>query len=160
MTTSLSHQLTYDAPLAQVAAMLADPALREEVCHAQHVTEVEVDVTPAGAGKKVKIDQWQPTAGMPSFAKKIVGDKTNIVQEEDWSSEDHADLKVTIPGKPGDMTGTITLTEAGGVTTETVDMTIKVGIPLVGGKLEGLISDLLLKALKSENKTGRAYLSR
>ena len=36
-------------------------------------------------------------------------------------------------------------------TAETVDLTIKVSIPLVGGKIEGLIADLLLKALKAEN---------
>jgi hypothetical protein len=39
-------------------------------------------------------------------------------------------------------------------------MTIKVGIPLVGGKIEDLISGLLLKALKAENKVGREYLAR
>ena len=27
-----SHQMTYDAPPADVAAMLADPAFREKVC--------------------------------------------------------------------------------------------------------------------------------
>ena len=67
---------------------------------------------------------------------------------------------MTIPGKPGEMKGTARLTESGGVTTETVDLDIKVGIPLVGGKIEGLIADLLLKALKVENRVGRDYLSR
>ena len=38
-------------------------------------------------------------------------------------------------------------------------MTIKVNIPLVGGKIESLIADLLRKALKSENVVGRDYLS-
>ena len=71
-----------------------------------------------------------------------------------------ADIEVTIPGKPGEMKGTAVVVESGGTTTETVDMTVKVGIPLVGGKIEGLISDLLLKALKAENKVGRDYLSR
>ena len=58
------------------------------------------------------------------------------------------------------MSGTGRLDESGGTTTETVALDIKVGIPLVGGKIEGLISDLLLKALKAENKVGRDYLSR
>ncbi len=58
------------------------------------------------------------------------------------------------------MSGTARLSESGGVTTETVDLTIKVGIPFVGGKIEGLIADLLLKALKAENHVGRDYLSR
>ena len=98
---------------------------------------------------------------MPSFAKKIVGDETNIVQEEPGRARPHGDITVTIPGKPGDMTGTAALepTDAGG-TLETVELTVKVKIPLVAGKLEGLIGDLLLKALKAEYKVGRDYLSR
>ena len=46
--------------------------------------------------------------------------------------------------------------ESGGTTTETVEMEIKVSIPLVGGKIESLIADLLRKALKAENAVGRA----
>jgi hypothetical protein len=58
------------------------------------------------------------------------------------------------------MKGSAVLAGSGEQTTEKVDMTIKVGIPLVGGKIEGLISDLLLKALKAEHKVGRDYLTR
>ena len=38
-------------------------------------------------------------------------------------------------------------------------MEIRVGIPLVGGKIESLIADLLRKALKAENAVGRQYLT-
>jgi hypothetical protein len=89
-----------------------------------------------------------------------VGEETNIVQREIWSTPLLGDLSMSIPGKPGDMTGTARLDEANAVTTHTVDLTIKVGIPFVGGKLEELISGLLLKALKAENKVGRDYLTR
>ena len=66
---------------------------------------------------------------------------------------------MVIPGKPGEMTGTITLSEADGVTTERLEMTIKVNIPLVGGKIETLIAGLLRSALKAENVVGREYLA-
>ncbi len=108
----------------------------------------------------VTIDQWQETKGVPSFAKKVVGDETNIVQREIWATPLLGDIAVSIPGKPGDMTGTVKVVETAGRTIETVDLTVKVGIPLLGGKLEGLISDLLLKALKAENTVGRDYLGR
>ena len=45
------------------------------------------------------------------------------------------------------------------MTTERLEMTVKVNIPLVGGKIENLIADLLRKALKAENVVGRDYLS-
>ena len=37
MATKLSYDLTYDAPLTAVGAMLMDPAFRERVCEAQGV---------------------------------------------------------------------------------------------------------------------------
>ena len=58
------------------------------------------------------------------------------------------------------MSGSAVLAESGGRTTETVDLTVKVGIPLVGGKIEGLIADLLLKALRTEEKVGQEWLAR
>ncbi|MCW2791520.1 MAG: hypothetical protein JWO76_618 [Nocardioides sp.] len=162
MAKRLTHALTYDAPLAAVAAMLADPAFREEVCEAQHVLRhtVTVEGDAADGGLDVTIDQVRAATGVPSFAKKFVGDEIDIVQTEHWSSPESGDIRMTIPGKPGEMSGTAELTESGGTTTETVALDVKVGIPLVGGKIEGLITDLLLKAYRVENEVGRDYLSR
>ncbi|WP_193604480.1 DUF2505 domain-containing protein [Nocardioides dongkuii] len=160
MSKKIHHELTYDAPAAAVAAMLGDADFREEVCRRQGVLRQTVTVTPSGAGKEVVIDQFQPADGLPSFAKKLVGDEIHIVQKETWSDGERADVVVTIPGKPGDMTGTIRLEESEGRTTEVIDLEIKVGIPLVGGKVEGLIGEMLLKSLRNENETGRDYLSR
>lgn len=161
MATRLSHDLRYNgATIEQVATMLADPTFREEVCDFQRVLRREVTITPRGEGMSVRIDQYQPAKGIPSFAKKFVGDEINILQTEEWSSPTEADLTVTIPGKPGEMVGTVRLVEVDGGVTETVAVNVKVGIPLVGGKIESLIAELLLKALKAENKVGRDRLSR
>jgi uncharacterized protein DUF2505 len=162
MTKRIVHDLTYDAPLDEVAAMLADPAFREAVCDYQRVLRRSVTITgdAADGTLDVTVDQVQAARGIPSFAQKFVGDEINIVQTERWSSPAEGDLHLTIPGKPGEMKGTARLQESGGTTTETVTLDVKVGIPLVGGKIEGLISELLLKALAAENKVGRDYLSR
>ena len=162
MTRRLEHELTYDAPLAEVAAMLADPEFRAEVCDRLGMLRKTVTITgdAADGTLEVVLDQVQAPDGMPSFARKFVGDEINIVQTERWSSPAEGDIHVSIPGKPGEMKGTARLQESGGVTTETVTLDVKVAIPLVGGKIEGLISDLLLKALRAENKVGRTYLSR
>lgn len=160
MSKRLVHELTYDAPAERVSAMLADPSFRAEVCAYQRVIRHDISIEPVGEGMRVTIDQWQPTAGMPSFAKKIVGDETNIVQKEIWSSPLLGDISISIPNKPGDINGTARIEENNGVTTETVALDIKVGIPLIAGKLEGLLLDLLKKALVAENKVGRDYLAR
>lgn len=160
MSKTLVHDLTYDAPVEAVSAMLADASFREEVCHSIGVTKVDVSVEHEGDTLVVVIDQMQPTAGVPSFAKRFVGEETNVVQSERWSTPTHGDITVTIPGKPGEIAGTAVLSPRDGGTVEHVEMTIKVRIPLIGSKLEDLISGLLLRALKAENKAGRVYLAR
>ena len=159
MAKRITHQLTYDAPAADVHAMLTDPAFREEVCRRMKVVSVSATVEPHGDATRVTIDQVQPAKGLPSFATKLVGDTIRIVQQETWHDGTRADVEVTIPGKPGEMIGTATLRESGGTTTEDVDLEIKVRIPLVAGKIEGLIGDMLLQALEVENVAGREYLA-
>lgn len=159
MSKRLHHQMTYDAPLSRVVDMLADPRFREAVCEYQHVLRADVEIERSGDTMTVTVEQVQPTERIPAFAKKFVGNTIDIVQREEWSAPDTAALQVTIPGKPGHMEGTISLVETDGTTVETVDVEIKVHLPLVGGKIEGLVSDLLLKALRAEERVGRDYLS-
>jgi uncharacterized protein DUF2505 len=160
MTKSIDHELRYDgATAAQVHAMLADPAFRERVCSYQGVLRQTISIEPQGEGMEVVVDQVQAARGIPSFATKIVGDEINIVQTEHWSSLTAGTVTVVIPGKPGDIKGTIGVTEDGSGTSERVQMSVKVGIPFVGGKLEDLIADLLTKALRAENAVGKEYLA-
>ncbi|MFC7504285.1 DUF2505 domain-containing protein [Nocardioides sp. CPCC 206347] len=160
MATRLLHTMVYDAPADAVAAMLSDASFREEVCTNQRATAFNVKVDGDVTSKDVRIEMTQPTDRVPSFAKKIVGAETTILQTEKWSSPTHGDVHITIPGKPGEMRGTATLVEVDGVTTETVDLQVTVKIPLVGGKVEELIAKLIGSALRAEERTGKAWLSR
>jgi hypothetical protein len=159
VATRLTYDLTYDAPLIAVGEMLMDAAFREQVCDAQFALRRSVAVGQDGGGMKVVVDIVQAADGMPSFAKRFVGDEIQLVQTEWWSDIENARVEVVIPGKPGHMNGTVTLRESGSTTTETVQMEIRVSIPLVGGKIESLVADLLRKALRAENAVGRQYLA-
>ncbi|HEU4337862.1 MAG TPA: DUF2505 domain-containing protein [Nocardioides sp.] len=147
--------LTYDAPLEEVAAMLTDPAFRELVLERMHVVRGSVTVEDG----VVTLEQVQSSSGLPSFATKLVGHEIRIVQVESWRTTEHADVEVTIPGKPGEMAGTATLVESDGRTTERVDLEVTVRLPLVGGKIEGLVADMLGKALDTEHRTGVEWLA-
>jgi hypothetical protein len=159
VATRLTYDLTYDAPMIAVGEMLMNAAFREQVCDAQHALRKTVSVGQDGGGMKVVVDMVQAAEGIPGFAKRFVGDEIQLVQTELWSDIENARVEVVIPGKPGQMSGTVSLRESGGTTTETVEMEIRVSIPLVGGKIESLIADLQRKALKAENAVGRRYLA-
>lgn len=148
-------ELTYDASLEEVSAMLTDAVFRERVLERMRVVRGTVTVEDG----VVTIDQVQSASGLPSFATRIVGEEIRIVQVEAWRTSEHADVEISIPGKPGEMAGTTTLAETGGRTTERVDLEVTVRLPLVGGKLEGLVADMLGKALDTEHRTGVDWLA-
>ena len=154
----LRHEITYDAPASAVWEMLSDPAFREKSCDAMGVLDREIAIERTGDGMRVHIDQVQPTEGIPSFAKKFAGATTRAVQVEHWSDPTRATLEVTTPGKPSEIRGTLTLSEADGRTTETFDGEVKVKVPLIGGKLEGLMADLFRAGMDKEHTAGVAWL--
>lgn len=154
----IHHEFRYDASPDAVHAMLGDPAFRERVCEAQHVTGCSVSVDGDPAALQVEVDQRRPADGIPGFAKKFVGDEIQIVQRETWDGSTDAALSVTIPGKPGELHGTITLRPDGDGTLETVSGELSVSVPLVGGKLEKLVADILGAALRTEHRVGREWL--
>lgn len=172
----IRHQLNYDASPDEVYAMLADPAFRTRVCEAMDTVSQEVSVDRGGTGGRtatddtdgtdgtdgaltVRIDMVQRTVGVPGFAKKIVGDQTRIIQSEHWTGRRAADLELEIPGKPGHVRGRITLSGDASGTVETFEGEATVNIPLVGGKLEGLIHRLFVDGMDTEQRVGAAWLA-
>ena len=160
MSKTISLALTYPGTSTeQVVTMLADADFREAVADYQQAVRSSAEVSGAGAGSTARIEIVHGTDHVPPFARKFVGDEIAIVQVETWTSETHADVRVTIPGKPGDMWGTFDLAQVGDDVVQTVALTVKVGIPLVGGKLEDLIAGLLSKAFRAENSVGVEWLA-
>lgn len=148
-------ELHYEAPVDAVVAMLTDQAFREQVLERQRVLRGSVTID----GEQVRIEQVQHAEGIPSFARKLVGDEITILQQERWTTPTSGDIHVSIPGKPGDMRGTAVLTETDTGTLETVDLEVTVHIPLVGGRIEGLIADMLSRAMDKEHEVGVEWLA-
>jgi hypothetical protein len=155
----VNHTLTYPGTTVDaVFAMLGDPAYRRAVADYQRVQDFSCAISPSGSGMRVRLEQAHGTDRIPSFARKLVGDEIRFVQDETWSSPSSARLQLAIPGKPGDMTGTAVLSQAGNDVVERIDLEVKVSIPFVGGKVEDLIAGFLGKAFDAENKVGVKWL--
>lgn len=154
------HTNTFPGTVEQVHAMLADPGFREEVCASIHSLECAVDVVETGTGVVVEVRQTQATRKIPPMAQKLIGEHVEIVQREQWTGDRGGTFEMGIPGKPGHLRGTVTLQQQGDVCVQSYDGEVKVNVPLVGGKLEGLVADLLRKALAAEERVGVSWLSR
>jgi hypothetical protein len=155
------HVNTYTASPVEVHAMLTTPEFREAVCLNQRALEHSVEVTPDGASTRVVISQTQDMDRAPAAARKLVGSSVQIVQREVWHGEtaNRADFAMEIPGKPGHLKGGITLVDNGdGTCDEVFEGEVKVNVPLVGGKLEKFIGDILSRALRREGRVGVTWL--
>jgi hypothetical protein len=159
VTTRVTRELAYDAPPAEVHRMLTTASFREEVCHRLGVVSAAVSVRHDATATEVVLDQIQRAEGLPAIATRLIGDTVHVVQRERWTTPTRADVDVTIPGRPGEMRGTVRLEERGAVTVEVVEMDVRVRVPLAGGRLEALVADLLGRALEVEHAAGQDYLS-
>ena len=152
------HELSYDAGPAEVFEMLADPAFREKVSEALGVVSSEVSIDRREDGFRLTNDQVQQTEGLPSFAKKFAGETTRAIQVEEWQDAAGGSLRIDAPGKPTSIEGTIELLPDGAGTIEVVELEIKVKVPLIGGKLEGLVEEQVRKGMDVEHEVGKAWL--
>lgn len=151
--------MTYEAGADEVYAMLVDPIFREEVCEYQRVLRYAVAVEATDDGLSVDVDQVQSSRGIPSSVRTFVGEEIEIEQRELWYSPTDARLEVTIPGKPGRMSGCISLRERDGTTVESVTGEITVSVPFLGRKIEEMVGQVFGYALDAENAVGQRWLA-
>jgi hypothetical protein len=154
----LRHELAYDAPPAEVLAMLTDPLFWDKVGDATGALSSTATVGTEGGVTRVVIDQEREVAGVPSFAKKFVGDSTRAITTQLWTGTE-ATYVVETPGKPTSIKGTATVAENGAGSTLTYDLDVKAGVPLVGGKLEKLVVELTTEGFEKEQAVGAAWLA-
>lgn len=154
----LRHELAYDAPPADVLAMLTDPLFWDRVAEATGALSSTATIGTEGETTRVVIDQEQDVVGVPSFAKKFVGDSTRAITTQVWRGNE-ASYEVDTPGKPTSMRGSATLAPNGTGSTLTYDLDVKASVPLVGGKLEKLVVELTTQGFEKEQTVGAAWLA-
>ena len=153
------HSVRYDAPVADVFAMLTDPVFREKAAIAQDATDVKVEVD----GQKLTLDMQASNSGLPGFAQKFAGERTHSITSELWSdggaSGDWvAEFSVATPGKPTSITGSRRLVADGDGTLDAFEGECKAKVPLIGGKLEGIMAGQFTDGLDKEHAVGIAWL--
>ena len=153
-------EFRFEAPLADVYAMLGEAAFREKVAAQAGVDSYDVTVTPDGAdGFATVVETQQSSRDLPGIARKFLGDEYTIRQEETWAHPDEGALDVTIPGASGVIGGVVSLAENGGATVQTYDLDIDVHMPLFGRKVEKLVGQVLGNLLKLQGQVGNDWLA-
>ena len=136
--------------------------LREKATTLDH-REFEIlsrEVAESGA---TVVTRKQVRADVPGFAKKFLAEWNTVTQTDVWGAAgaDGSRLctfTVDIKNTPATITGTLRLTPEDDAARVVVDIDCKVGIPMVGGKIESLIMTELEKTAVAERQFGVDWL--
>jgi len=144
MSKKFTNTDTYAGSADQLWAMLSDQAYWDSKYETLGATNVEWLTFNASDTAVTVSSTREVAANLPSAAKKIIGETAVVTQTEEWTrSGDESNCEITIAtkGAPGGTTGTMKIKSDGDTSTWTADFDIKVSIPLLGKKLEGIMHE-------------------
>lgn len=158
----LSYTITIPKDKATVLKMFCDPAYHAELQKALGALDFkQLEHVDDGRKFRIKMGYDVPAAGLPGFAKKILGERSSCVQEESWDrTTGKGEVTIQVKNLPGTIRSTNTLTESGGTSSKTFNWEVNVKIPLVGGKIEELIGEDIKKKSIPEQDTGRKLVAK
>jgi carbon monoxide dehydrogenase subunit G len=158
-------EFTYNAPAADVYAMILDPAFQARRSKVGKPERADVSVVP-GPGDGGTVTLVRVIAlNLPAFIKKIAGVRFTLTEVQKWpdsagtAAQGRAGtLDATVKGYSGGAHGTLRLSETAGRTTVAVSVDITVKIRVIGGKIEQVAAGMLDKLLARDQKIGRDWL--
>ncbi len=159
MKFSYSQQL--DADLDTVMKMYTDPAYHEQLQSALGSMNVtQLDHSDDGDDFEITLGySVKSEVPLPGFAKKILGETTDVEQTESWNrSSGRGRVAVRMKSLPGSLRCETSLEADGDSCRKVFDWTVEVKVPLVGGKIEKLIADDIARKDPIEAKAANALL--
>jgi hypothetical protein len=130
---------TYQAPVEAVLDMLADPDATQAKYEGMGHRDVEIldtsrtdDGLHIASSRVVDVD-------LPGFARKVLKPTNTMRQTDDWRVGANGgwsgSFGVEVDGAPIELSGVMRLVPGDGTCTHEVTITMKVKVPIVGGKI-------------------------
>jgi hypothetical protein len=110
---------------------------------------------------RIKCKLTMPSsAPVPGFAKKILGETMNLVQEDIWDLKSRTgQLNIEMPGVPVKISAAMRLGQGAAGGENQVSWSINCKIPLIGGKLEKFIASDIKAKSPADLKISEAILA-
>jgi hypothetical protein len=160
MPTRFEHRATFSAPAATVYSTLVDRAFLEERLRAlggKGATLVDHSAGDDGVGFRLR--QGVDAQRLPGAVRSILKGDLVVEREERWAQEGTGTGRATISGVPGEITSRSRLIDRGEGSELEITAEVRVGIPLIGGKLEGVIAEQVGRLLTAESEFAEKWLA-
>jgi len=163
MPTSLEHRSTF-----AVAADVVFQTLVDEAFLAQRLRDIGgknaalLDHSRDGERVTFRMRQGVDASRLPGAIRSMLNGDLVVEREERWQPEGDAyagTSRVSITGVPGEIHGRQRIAAAGAGSTYVVTAQVRVGIPLIGGKLEKVVAEQVEKLLAAEGEYADKWLA-
>jgi hypothetical protein len=159
----LKLSASYDATPEEVFAMVSDTTFREQACEKTKALSYDVKVSESGGDTIVRVQREMQADNVPDIARKFVGQTLTLVQTETWhpanadGSRD-ADVLGEVSGTPVTLKGKERITAEGDSrAVQSINLDVKVALPLIGRKIEPFVVDAIRVGLQKEHDLGRSW---
>lgn len=162
MARRIEHRTTSRWPAEDVYAALVDETyLRDRLAELGGTNPELVAFTATDQSTSYQLKQGVPADKLPSVARGLLGGDLVIDRAESWTEAGRTGtVEVTLNGVPGRLDGTITLADTASGSELTLTGQVKVGIPIMGGKLEAMIAEQVALLLDKEAEFTSEWLAR
>jgi hypothetical protein len=165
MSTQFDYRSTSTYPADEVYATMVDPdylRARLEQIGGPGAGLLEHSADTDGA--RYRLRHGLDAKNLPSVVRSVLPGDVVIERQESWRREAMGnytgDVRVTIPGTPGSATGTMRLRDTDQGSELHIAIEVTVNVPLLGGKIEGMVSGHVKELLASESAFTQQWLAR
>lgn len=163
MTTKVTATMTYEATCDEVFAMFREQDYIEAKILHTGGTNPDITVTDVGSDVEITTIRDLP-AQIPAFVRAFTGEQIHVIEKARWSPADDlgartAAVTLVFQGTPSTITGTLSLHPVPDGSVVDAVFEVKATVPLIGGKIEGVIAGQVERAIRQENRVGVAYLT-
>lgn len=165
MSTRFEHRATFSAPASTVYSALVDREFLEDRLRQLGGKNAALLEYSVGGEARLRMRQGMDAERLPGAVRTILKGDLVVDRAEQWHPDGAAFAgtgRVSISGVPGEITSRIRVTDLAGGGSELVNTAeVRVGIPLIGGKLESVIAEHVGNLLAAEAEfTGKWLAAR
>lgn len=163
MAKRFAGEIHFDQAPDVVFAAQSDP--HYVVWKHEHMAAFDVSAHVEEDGEHVTITSTRRLpAEIPSAARKFVGDSITVEEVHTWTHPDadgsrHGKVAASFGGAPMEVYGTMELHPDGGGSVIKVVIHAKANVPLIGGKLEHVVGEQFMRAVRKEQQISPQWFS-
>lgn len=148
MAKPIEHSASFPHPVDAVVAALTDDAYLQ--ARLKELGGKDAALV-SHEGGRIVLRQGVPVEFLPTVVRRFTGDDLILDRTETWHGSS-ADIDVQVRGLPGSITGSQEVVGDGDGSRISVRGSAAVPVPMVGGRIEGIVAEQVTELMRFESE--------